>query len=43
MSYFEVAAAGYSLTRRISRFFRDAESTRIFRDDMGYRIMIGEQ
>lgn len=47
MSYFESATAGYSLTpyltRRISRFFRDAESTRIVRDDMGYRISIGSQ
>lgn len=47
MSYFEAATAGYSLTpyltRRISRFFRDAESARIVRDDMGYRVMVGEQ
>lgn len=46
MSYFETATAGYDLTpylkRRISRFFRDAESTRIFREDMGYRIIIGD-
>lgn len=46
MSYFETATAGHDLTpylrRRISRFFRDAESTRILRDDMGYRIIIGD-
>lgn len=46
MSYFEAATAGYDLTpylkRRISRFFRDAESTHIFRDDVGYRIIIGD-
>lgn len=46
MSYFETATAGHSLTpylnRRISRFFRDAESTRIVRDCMGYRISIGD-
>lgn len=47
MSYFETATAGYDLTpylkRRISRFFRDAESTRIVHDFMGYRITIGGQ
>lgn len=47
MSYFETATAGYDLTpylkRRISRFFRDAESTRIVRDFIGYQITIGEQ
>lgn len=47
MSYFETAIAGYDLTpylkRRISRFFRDAESTRIVHDFMGYQITIGEQ
>lgn len=47
MSYFETATAGYDLTpylkRRISRFFRDAESTRIVRDFTGYQITIGEQ
>lgn len=47
MSYFEDATAGYELTpylkRRISRFFRDAESTRIDRDDMGYQITVGDQ
>lgn len=47
MSYFETATAGYGLTpylkRRISRFFRDAESTRIVRDFMGYQITIGGQ
>lgn len=47
MSYFEGATAGYELTpylkRRIARLFRDAESTRIDRDDMGYHIRIGTQ
>lgn len=47
MSYFEAATAGYDLTpylkRRISRFFRDAGSTRIVRNDMGYQITIGGQ
>lgn len=47
MSYFETATAGYDLTpylkRRISRFFRDAESARIAHDFMGYQITIGGQ
>lgn len=47
MSYFETATAGYDLTpylkRRISRFFRDAESARIVHNFMGYQITIGEQ
>lgn len=47
MSYFEDATAGYELTpyleRRITRFFRDAESTRIYRGGMGYHISIGTQ
>lgn len=47
MSYFEAATAGHNLTpyvkHRVSRFFRDAESTRIVRDDSGYRVSIGEQ
>lgn len=47
MSYFEAATAGYDLTphlrRRISRFFRDAGSTRIVRSGMGYLITIGDQ
>lgn len=47
MSYFEAATAGHELTpylkRRISRFFRDAESTRIVHDDAGYQITIGGQ
>ena len=42
MSYFEAATAGHDLTpcmkRRISRFFRDAESARIVCDDSGYRV-----
>jgi hypothetical protein len=47
MSYFEAATAGYDLTpylkRRISRFFRDAESALIVRSDMGYLITVGDQ
>jgi hypothetical protein len=47
MSYFEDATTGYELTPylncRIARFFRDAESTRIYRDYMGYHTRIGTQ
>lgn len=46
MSYFEAATAGYYLTpyqrRALQRFFRDAEDTRITRDDFGYHITIRE-
>lgn len=46
MSYFETAAAGHTLTPyqrlTISRFFRDAEATKITRDDFGYNISIGD-
>lgn len=46
MSYFEDATAGHTLTpyqqRTIRLFFRDAESARITRDDLGYHITIGE-
>lgn len=45
MSYFNEATSGYDLTPyqtlRLSRFFRDAGSTRIVRDEAGYRVSVG--
>jgi len=45
MSYVEAATSGYDLTlytkRRIAKFIRDSESTKIKRDGTGYDIRIG--